>query len=267
LALFGGSGKKFLAALNEHLPDWRKLRSLSEGLGKDRGGTDKVVLSLLLQRACDDEGVPLDVFGAILRNLTSSGLDLDFPIGPRGETALHLAVTAERATVAEALVLAGASPVATSAGGGTALHTAASRGSLGLVEILVNAGADINAEDSEGNTPLHSAVSRKGNVRIADYLVSRGAIVWSRNREGKTPLRLAAFMGNDEYDRTLQEALAKHRTNGSLSWKCPSCAGPLERPSPGRVEWLVQIGAWEYMTFRCGKCGTIAPAPVLDGER
>jgi hypothetical protein len=267
LALFGGSGKKFLTALNEHLPDWRKLRALSDGAGRERGGTDKVVLSMLLQRACDDEGLPLDDFGAILRNLATSGLDLNIPIGPKGETALQIATLAERATVAEALILAGASPVAPSGGGGTALHTAASRGSLGLVEILVNAGADINAEDADGNTPLHCAISRRGNSRIADFLIAKGALVWTRNREGKTPLRLAASLGNDEYMDSLHEVLARHRTSKLLMWSCPSCGGRVERPTPGRIEWLVQLGVWEHMTFRCGRCGAVTPAPVLDGER
>jgi len=267
LALFGGSGKKFAAALNEHVPDWHKLRSLSDGLGRDRGASDRTILSLLTQRACDDEGVPLDDFGAILRNLSAAGLDLNTPIGPREETALQMATLAERATVAEALILAGAQPVSSSTGGTTALHTAAARGSAGLVELLVNAGADLNAEDSEGNTPLHCAVSRTGNARVVDFLLSRGALMWIRNREGKTPLRHAASLGIDEYTELLREALSRHRTSKLLKWRCPVCSGPVDRPEAGRIEWLVKLGAWEYLAFRCGQCGAVTPAPVLDGER
>jgi hypothetical protein len=267
LALFGGSGKKFLTALNEHLPDWRKLRSLSEGTGRDRGAPDKVILSLLMQRACDDEGLPLDDFGGILRNLTSSGIDLNIPIGPRDETALLLATLAERATVAETLLLAGASPVAPCGGGTTALHTSASKASLKLVELLVNAGADVNAEDALGNTPLHNAVARRDNRKVVELLIARGAIIWARNREGKTPIRLAASMGNDEYVDLLHEALSKRRTSALLKWSCPACTAAVDRPEPGRIEWLVQLGVWEYLSFRCGRCGVATPAPVLDGER
>jgi ankyrin repeat protein len=267
LSLFGGAGKKLIAALGEPNPDWHKLRQLSDGAGRDKGVSEKTVLSLLVQRACEADSLPLDEFGAVLRNLTASGIDLNSPVGPRGETPLQLCTAGGKATVAEALILAGASAVATSGGGSTALHTAASIGSLSLCELLLNSGADINAEDAEGNSPLHYAVSRPGNEKLAEVLLERGALVWARNREGKTPAIIARSGGGESYITLLEAALNRHRTSRLLQWKCPGCGYAVDRPVAARVEWLVALGVWDHLGFRCGSCGRVSPAPVLDGER
>jgi hypothetical protein len=266
LALFTSAGKKFLAALSDPSTDWKKLRSFSEG-SRDKGVSDRSVLSLLMQRACETDTLPLDDFGAILRNLVTSGVDLNSTVGSGGETALQLAVGCDKAPVAEALLLAGASPVAASTGGRTALHIASANGSFAIAEILVGAGSDINAEDSDGNSPLHVAVMRKGNVRLVEFLISQGAVVWARNRDGMTPLRLAIQTDSREYMKPLETALAAHRTKRLAQWFCPSCGGQMSRPVSARIDWLVQLGVWEHISYVCGRCGQKTSSLVLDGER
>lgn len=266
MALFGSTAKKFIAALNEPSPDWKKLRSLSTG-AREKGGSDRALLALLVQRACEADSLPFDDFGVILRNLTASGLDINFPVGSRGETALHQAVACEKAAVAEALILAGASPQACGPGGTTPIHLAAGSGSLALVELLAGAGADINAEDALGNTPLHYAVARHGNGKLIEFLIERGAAAWSRNREGVTPLRLTLQSGTSEYAAAIERAISANRIRRSSEWKCPSCGCAMPRPPSSRIQWQTDLGVWDHLLRTCGRCGRRTPTPVLEGER
>ena len=46
------------------------------------------VLGSLVEKACEGDTLPLDDFGMLLRKLSAAGLDLNTPIGPKGETVL-----------------------------------------------------------------------------------------------------------------------------------------------------------------------------------
>lgn len=269
VALFGSSGKKLLSALNDPASDWKRLLALADGLSiaREKPGTDVAILGSLVEKACDSDSLPLDDFGALLRKLSSAGMDLNTPIGSRGETALHLAVSHGNERVVEALGLAGSSPVAACGGGISPLHSAVAGGSLRMVELLLRIGADVNAEDSEGNTPLHLAVCGSGGDSMVEALIDAGAIVWARNGKGETPAGIAAFTGNRKYCTHIEKALSRQRTSRLLQWKCPVCASPMPRPAPTRVEWLVSLGVWEHLSFTCGRCGKRTEAPELDGER
>ena len=92
-------------------------------------------------------------------------------------TALHLASEAGAGEVVEALLGAGADPVAATvgAGGVRPLHFAAASGSERAVAALVAAGADVNAtEESWGQTPLVFAAS-KGRTGAVRVLLAAGA--------------------------------------------------------------------------------------------
>ncbi|MCC6870953.1 MAG: ankyrin repeat domain-containing protein [Candidatus Fermentibacter sp.] len=269
MALFGSPGRKLLSALNDPASDWKRLLSLADGLSiaKEKPGTDVAILGSIVEKACDSDSLPLDDFGSLLRRLSSSGMDLNAPIGTRGETALHLAVSHGNERVVEALSLAGSSPAAACGGGMTPLHSAVSGGNLRMVELLLRLGADVNAEDSEGNTPLHLAVGLSEMDALVAALLDAGAVGWARNRKGETPAGIAAFTGNREYCTHIEKALSIQRTSRLLQWKCPVCASPMPRPAPPRVEWLVALGVWEHLSFTCGRCGRRTEAPELDGER
>lgn len=269
MALFGSSGKKLLSALNDPSSDWKRLLSLADGLSfsREKPGTDIAVLGSLVEKACEGDTLPLDDFGTLLRKLSAAGLDLNTPIGPKGETALHVAVSHGNEKVVEALSLAGSSPVAACGGGLTPLHTAVSGRDVRMVELLLRAGADVNAEDSEGNTPLHLAVARGECDSLVERLIEAGAIVWARNRKGETPAGIAAFTGNRGYCSHIEKALSVQRTSRLLQWKCPTCGSAMSRPAPARVEWLVSLSVWEHLAFVCGRCGRKTEAPELDGER
>lgn len=268
MALFGGSSKKLVTALGEQAPDWKRIRALSEGYSsRDRNSPEKPILSALVERAAEADNLPLDDFGSILRNLVAGGVELNAPLGPRGETALHLAVRAGRTQLAESLILAGASSSLAAGGGVTPLHTAAASCNAPLAELLLQNGADVNAEDSEGSTALHAAASRRGNARVVELLIARGATVWSRNNAGETPASLSRSAGEQSYVSMIEKALAEQRTSRLMQWRCPVCGSAMARPAPGRVEWLVALGVWDRLSFNCGRCGKRSEAPELDGER
>lgn len=269
MALFGSPARKLLSALNDPAADWKRLLTIADGISisKEKPGIEISILSSLVEKACDSETLPLEDFGALLRVLTTAGFDLNTPIGSRGETALHIAVTHGNERVVEALSLAGSSPVAVCGGGITPLHSAVAGGNIRMVELLLRIGADVNAEDSEGSMPLHLAVAATDADRTVEALIDAGAIVWARNSRGETPAGIAAFTGNRKYCSHIEKAINRQRTSRLLQWKCPACASSMARPSPGRVEWLVALSVWEHLSFICGRCGRRTDAPELDGER
>ncbi len=269
MALFGSPAKKLLAVLAEPVTDWRKIRSVAEGSSalRDKGGVQRTILLSLMEKACESDSLPLDDFGAILRSLGSSGIDLNTTLGTRGETAVQMAVACGSAPILEALVLAGASPGAAFAGGTTPLHSAVSQSNLKIAELLVKSGADVNAEDAAGNTPLHLAVSQTGRKRMVDFLIRSGAVIWVRNAAGETPAMIAARVSGNPYTASIEKALTAQRSSRLLQWRCPVCGSAMSRPPSARVEWLVAIGAWDDLVYGCGRCGRRTAAPELDGER
>lgn len=99
-----------------------------------------------------------------------------------GQTALHMAVTAE---IAEALINAKALVDSKSNVGYTPLSNAAGKGNLNLVRVLIKSGANVNHKNLSGNTPLMAAAS-EGHLEVVKFLISQNADVYQKNNDGKT---------------------------------------------------------------------------------
>lgn len=154
----------------------------------------------------------------------------DTPIGPHGETALHLAAQNGDHAMAREILGAGAavhvvdqhnntpviyaslrgdaemlalllrqdsSGIRHGGNSGTALHAAVESGSIDAAATVLEFGADIDAINGGDATPLHIAVMRR-NLLMAGYLLSRGADVNAGGTSRETPLHLAATQGNME---------------------------------------------------------------------
>lgn len=152
----------------------------------------------------------------------------DTPIGPHGETALHLAAQSGDREMAREILSAGAavhvtdrhnntpviyaamrgdaemlalllrhdnSGIRHSGNSGTALHAAVESGKTDAVAALLEFGADIDARSGSGATPLHISVLRQ-NLAMTEYLLARGAEVTAAGNSGETPLHLAAQQGD-----------------------------------------------------------------------
>ena len=78
-----------------------------------------------------------------------------------------------------------------------------------MIEALLKAGADPMARSKGKWTPLHWAAARNGNPAVIEALLAAGADPMARNAAGKTPRDLAqgneALKGSDAYQR-LNEA-------------------------------------------------------------
>ena len=151
----------------------------------------------------------------------------DAPIGPHGETVLHLAAQEGKPAEAAKAIAAGATvfimdrknstPLIYAAAigatdvirelvradrkgidyagsTGTALGLAARRCDIESVRVLLDSGADINAPDDMGATPLMDAVFNKEKAMV-DYLILRGVDV-NVLRMGEGALHLAARTGD-----------------------------------------------------------------------
>jgi ankyrin repeat protein len=119
-----------------------------------------------------------------------------------GDTALHLAVAATQARIAEELISRGADVRARNRRGAEPLHYAVDGGpdspvwdpnaQIMIIAALIRTGADPNAVDKSGVAPLHRAVRNRcaGAVRA---LIEGGADPRAPNKNGSTPIRLATL--------------------------------------------------------------------------
>jgi ankyrin repeat protein len=89
----------------------------------------------------------------------------------------------------------------------TALHLAVSFQRANIVKFLLDNKADVNAKSKKGWTPLHF-VALTGDKEIAELLLSRGADVNSKDEDGETPLSMAeSFLGGQ---KEIGDLLRKH---------------------------------------------------------
>ena len=117
-----------------------------------------------------------------------------------GDTALHVAATANRREVAEVLLAMGADVRARNRRGAEPLHYAADGSPLShasdraaprdVIACLIEAGADPDAMDNSGVAPLHRAVRTRSSDAVG-ALIEFGADPLLRNKRGSTPLHLA----------------------------------------------------------------------------
>ena len=110
-----------------------------------------------------------------------------------GDTPLHIAARFRRATIAAALLAAGAD---VNAAGDrkdeTALHYAINSGHAAIIATLLAAeGVSVNVKNDDDDTPLHYAANG-GHASVVAALIAAGADVNAKNDEDDTPLRWAA---------------------------------------------------------------------------
>lgn len=196
---------------------------------------DKQLVGNLIQAGADtevlnDEGWrPLHVAAsrsclAVLRSLVKGGARVDSTTHTYGNTALHLASSAnfndginylvqhdaniERKnsygfspltvairnnslSAAELLLEKGASVSTQDETGQSPLHAAAHSNKEEYAQLLIDNDAQITACDGEGNHPLHIA-AKQDSFAVADLLLKHGADAGAINLERRTPLHLAA---------------------------------------------------------------------------
>ena len=151
-----------------------------------------------------------------------------------GVTPFWLAAMAADVKVMQALVAAGADPLARTngsltetrhAGGTTSLMMAAGYASrrrdgvlesdsLEAVKLCIKLGVDVNAKNALGQTAVHAAVFKGANT-IIQFLVAQGADINARNNMGQTGLTLAelGYYRNAEF-KDLPETAALLRSLG-----------------------------------------------------
>ena len=129
-----------------------------------------------------------------------------------GETPLHLAAVQGAATVAYALLNAGADALCPDhKGGWTPLHAAARADTTEVLEVLLEAAEPphIDTRSLSGETALHRA-SFWGCHKAVAMLLMAGADPAARNGEGKLPAELICghACAPDRHKREIEEAFA-----------------------------------------------------------
>ncbi len=187
--------------------------------------------------------------------LLSSGAAVD-RANRRGESVLHLAAEGGLATLATALLVAGADPnlqtgrgaAAEEGGGGvwrqTALHLALAHKQEAVVSCLLEFShqpgeenefatgrpLDINLKNSEDETPLGLALGRAGLPHLAAAMLAAGADVDVRNAAGLTLLQQAIAEGKTG------AALFLLQHGADINMRTPQGLTPLELAVRNRSE-------------------------------
>lgn len=129
--------------------------------------------------------------GAAITRLVGRGFDPN-SLDPTGQTALHLALRADSASVVEALLAApGIDVNVENASGETPLMMAALKGQLERCQQLLARGAAVN---KSGWTPLHYAATGPAPT-IVQLLIDKGARIEALSPNRSTPLMMAAGYG------------------------------------------------------------------------
>jgi ankyrin repeat protein len=114
-----------------------------------------------------------------------------------GDSALHIAAAAYRATLVRQLLAVGAAVDAANRHRQQPLHYAVDGGPdaanwdpPATISALLDGGADPNATDTSGTTPPHRAVRNRCAAAVK-VLLARGADPFRKNNSGSTPAHLA----------------------------------------------------------------------------
>lgn len=86
--------------------------------------------------------------------------------------------------------------------GATPLLLAISLDKADIAQSLISYGADVNIPDEDGITPLHLA-AQSDNIDLVEYLLKNGADVNFKTNAGNLPLALAVNCGNIDVIKVL----------------------------------------------------------------
>ena len=164
----------------------------------------------LLEAAMNGDEVRVQEILAGGADVNAKDVSAVFPLGVKGNTALHAAAEHGHFNVSRLLVESGARVDMANEDGFTPLHKAAAMGDYDTSALLVEKGAEVKARTSVGDTPLHFAAEMRNfemaqmqkamgvksnydwktdNEKVAAFLIRRGAELDARNKFGRTPLQ------------------------------------------------------------------------------
>lgn len=152
-----------------------------------------------------------------------------------GNSALHWAVSCDKANIIILLIEFGSEIYETNFNGRTALHFGASEGSSRAVEALIKKGADVNTQDKNGRTPIILALQSEHLFIAKSLLRVENINLELTDDSGGTPLHYAVLLNDPSIiqdliskgaekdvhnkigDTPLQETLINEKTNGVIS--------------------------------------------------
>ena len=165
--------------------------------------------------------------GATITRLVGRGFDPN-SLDPTGQTALHLALRADSASVVEALLAApGIDVNVANSSGETPLMMAALKGQLERCQQLLARGAAVN---KSGWTPLHYAATGPAPT-VVQLLIDKGARIEAPSPNRSTPLMMAAGYGAEANVDVLLGRGADPRARNELQLSAADFARRAQRES------------------------------------
>lgn len=176
----------------------------------------------------------------VLKSLIERGASVNAVCVSTQRSPLHVAAENNKVEAIDALVEAGADPMAYDRIRKIPLHYAAREGSCEAVAALLRHGSDKDKADRRGQTPLHAAASR-GFTAVSAALLTAGANVSARDLAGDSALDGAAKWGCESVLKRLAEHGADVNTNDSRGMTALHKATLSKEV--GSIHALVRMGA------------------------
>ena len=177
---------------------------------------------------------------AVIQALLTAGAD-PMARDENAHTPLHVAAGNENPAVIQALLTAGADPMARDENAHTPLHVAAGNENPAVIQALLTAGADPMARDENAHTPLHVAAGNE-NPAVIQALLTAGADPMARDNNGNTPLHVAAGNENPAVTQALLTAGADPMARDN-NGDTPLHIAARDSGNPAVIQALLTAGA------------------------
>lgn len=153
-----------------------------------------------------------------------------------GQTVMNRALSTQRPWLVEALLAAGADPMAPSSGVPAFRAAVAWNEIEAAIAMLESGRVDVNHVDSRGNQAIHCAASN-GNLSLMKALMAHGAQALSLNSVGENALdvyeRLHARHALQEHSQAARQALTQMEPQARINLFEESWESPSATPRPG----------------------------------